>query len=100
MVAFAHEYDEPKDGPFTSCIPTTSVAIEGFADCRAGSFKREFLKGDVFHVKRLRWSGIPTQAQFPSFYALCLPEFAIRRQLSILPQHTAATTKPSNSEAG
>ncbi len=86
VVAFAHEYDEPKDGPFHFLHPDDERRYKkGFADCRARVLSKDnfWKSGDVFHVKSLRWSGIPTQAQFLSYYALSLPQFAVPRRLSI-----------------
>lgn len=86
VVAFAHEYDEPKDGPFHFLdVEDERRFRENFAQCRARTLSRgNFRKvGEEYHVQGLRWSGIPTEQHSLSYYALSLPESAIPNRISI-----------------
>lgn len=91
VVAFSHEYDEPKDGPFHFLDSEDEAKYrEGFAQGRARLLsKRNFSKtGHLFQLRSLRWSGIPTESYSLSYYALSLPEFAIPERISIFdPNH-------------
>lgn len=90
VVAFAHEYAEPMEGPFHFLEPEDERRFrESFAQCRARllSLKNFSKNRDVFQVKSLRWSGIPTERNYLSYYALSLPEFAIPRRISITDPH-------------
>lgn len=89
VVAFADEYQEDRKGPFHFLNESDEERFAtGFASCRArilgsGRFR---LDDKGFHVE-LNWSGIPTQAQWLSYYALSLPPHAIPLQISIKDPH-------------
>ncbi|MGD1082864.1 MAG: hypothetical protein ABR881_31500, partial [Candidatus Sulfotelmatobacter sp.] len=57
---------------------------EGFARCRARKLGSPYFRRDGCEYKvELHWSGIPTERNWLSYYALSLPEFAIPANLSI-----------------
>lgn len=85
VVAFATEYQGGRAGPFHFLDEADERRFaEGFANCRArklgtDKFRRE---GRSFHV-HIGWTGIPTQEQWLSYYALSLPKHAIPISISI-----------------
>ena len=91
VVAFADEYDEMRSGPFHFLSHTDEHRYrDGFAKCRArqigsGHFYR---KGESFHVET-SWTGIRTERNRLSYYALSLPEFSIPHRLSVADPHTS-----------
>ncbi len=78
-VAFADEYDEPRNGPFHFLEEKHEQQFEtGFANCSV-----RMLTSDRFHKTqdgyefKTYWRGIPTQKTKTSYYALSLPENTI-----------------------
>ena len=89
VVAFADEYDEQRSGPFHFLDKNDAKRFEqGFADCRVRKVGRAYFHfaNGIFHFEA-KWSGIPTERQWLSYYALSLPEFAIPVRLSIADPH-------------
>lgn len=82
-VAFADEYEEERSGPFHFLDTRNEQAFsQAFAECKArkvGSsrFRRD---GDQF-IFRTSWANIPTESHKLSYYALCLPEWAIPQSI-------------------
>lgn len=89
VVAFAHEYDEPRHGPFHFLDENDELRYrEGFAKCRARKLSSPnfHVDGHKFHVET-SWAGIPTERNWISYYALSLPENAIPVTLTISDPH-------------
>lgn len=90
VVAFADEYDERRSGPFHFLSQTDEHRYrDGFAKCRSrkmgsGHFYR---KGESFHVET-SWTGMRTEWNWLSYYALSLPEFSIPHRLSVADPRT------------
>lgn len=85
VVAFADEYDDERSGPFHFLNDRDERRYQdGFAKCRARKIGRGhfYQKGTSFHVKT-SWTGIPTERNWLSYYALSLPEFGIPQRLSV-----------------
>jgi len=79
IVAFADEYEEPRSGPFHFLDDRHESAFQStFAECKSRrvSGTRFRSNGGLFTFLTA-WSGIPTERQRHSYYALCLPEHAI-----------------------
>jgi hypothetical protein len=89
VVAFADEWDERRNGPFHFLDESDARRFEeGFALCRARKIGAGYFynKGRTYHFET-KWSGIPTQRQWLSYYALSLSEFAIPIRLSVSDPH-------------
>jgi hypothetical protein len=89
VVSFAHEYAEPRHGPFHFLDERDEERFrDGFAHCRARSLGRPNFhkRGNSYHVKT-SWKGIPTERSWLSYYALSLPLFAIPTSVSISDPH-------------
>lgn len=89
VVAFADEYEEERFGPFHFLDEDDAARFkEGFARCRTRRIGHPHFRfdGRAFHVE-VTWSGIPTERQWLSYYALSLPEFAIPEHLAITDPH-------------
>ncbi|MDB6035561.1 MAG: hypothetical protein JWM16_5899 [Verrucomicrobiales bacterium] len=85
VVAFADEYRDSRLGPFHFLDESDEQRFAaGFAKCRARKLGLRNFRSDgrSFHVE-LAWSGIPTGANFLSYYALSFPQHAIINQLTI-----------------
>lgn len=79
IVAFADEYEEPRSGPFHFLDDQHEKAFrKAFAECKSRrvSSSRFSTSNGIFHFVT-SWTGIPTERQRLSYYALCLPEHAI-----------------------
>ena len=91
IVAFANEYDEPRQGPFHFLDERDEQSFrEGFANCRARRLgcPNFYANGDSYHVET-SWYGIPTERNWLSYYALSLPEFAVPMSVAISDPHCA-----------
>jgi len=89
VVAFADEYEEDRFGPFHFLDEEDAKRFkEGFARCRVRKIGCPHFRfdGRVYQVE-LTWSGIPTERNWLSYYALSLPEFCIPENLSIVDPH-------------
>lgn len=89
IVAFAHEYEEPRFGPFHFLESSDESRFrEGFANCKVRKLsERNFKKeGDTYEFTT-NWQGIPTERSWLSYYALMLPEFAIPLAVKITDPH-------------
>lgn len=89
IVAFDDEYDDKRSGPFHFHDDRDARRYrDGFARCRARKLgDRYFLRtGSTYHVET-RWSGIPTERNWLSYYALSLPEFGVPQGLSVADPH-------------
>jgi hypothetical protein len=79
IVAFADEYDEARNGPFHFLDDRHEQAFQrSFAECKARKVAASRFKqaGGSFYFQT-SFAGIPTERGRLSYYALCLPEFAI-----------------------
>src|SRR5216683_658169 len=79
VVAFAREYDEPRDGPFHFLEPADAERFRtGFAECRVRRLGLgQFSSSGTEQRCRVEYSGIPTKRGWLSYYALSLPVNAI-----------------------
>jgi hypothetical protein len=91
IVAFGEEYNEPRRGPFHFLDQRYDDAYrEGFATCRVRKvgdtrFRQD---GELFSFET-SWSGIPTQRNSLTYYALSLPVFAIPELVELADPHSA-----------
>lgn len=79
LVAFAGEYEEPRSGPFHFLDDGhESEFRRAFAECKSRRVSRSrFSSVDgAFHFES-SWAGVRTKEYSLSYYALCLPEYAI-----------------------
>jgi CHAT domain-containing protein len=90
VVAFADEYDDDsRSGPFHFLDEEDAKRFEeGFARCRIRKIGKSHFSfnGRTYHLD-VNWSGIPTERNWLSYYALSLPEFAIPVNLSVTDPH-------------
>ena len=85
VVAFADEYDNGRSGPFHFRDDRDEHRYrDSFAKCRARKIGSRYFykKGNTFHVE-ISWTGIRTERNWLSYYALSLPEFGIPQSLSV-----------------
>ena len=85
VVAFADKYDDKRSGPFHFLDDGDEHRYrDSFARCRARKIgNRHFYQiGASFHVET-SWTGIRTERNWLSYYALSLPEFGIPQRLSV-----------------
>jgi len=78
-VAFADEFDDSRSGPFHFFDDRHELAFQSaFAECKVRHVSSSRLRSSegMFHFLT-SWAGIPTESQRLSYYALCLPEYAI-----------------------
>jgi hypothetical protein len=78
-VALANEYDEPRSGPFHFLDEHHEASFaRAFAECKVRKLAaNRFRVNDERYSFRTSWAGIPTERQRLSYYALCLPEYAV-----------------------
>jgi hypothetical protein len=79
IVAFAHEYEEIRSGPFHFLNDQHEARFQrDFAECKSRrlSSSRFYKLDSGFHFNT-SWEGIPTKKYRLSYYALCLPQHAI-----------------------
>ena len=91
IVAFADEWEEKRTGPFHFLDEDDAQRFEeGFTRGRARKIGSAYFyaKGKTYHFET-KWSGIPTERHWLSYYALSLPEFAIPVSISITDPHRA-----------
>ena len=91
VVAFADEYDERRSGPFHFLSDMDEHRYRnGFAKCRARKIGSRYFyrNGESFHVET-SWTGIQTERNWLSYYALSLPEFSIPYRLSVTDPRTS-----------
>ena len=89
VVAFADEYEDNRSGPFHFLDEDDARRFdEGFARCRVRKVGKSYFNfdGHAHHFEG-KWSGIPTERNWLSYYALSLPEFAIPVRLSVTDPH-------------
>ena len=85
VVAFADKYDDKRSGPFHFLDDGDEHRYrDGFAGCRARKIGNQhfYQQGASFHVET-SWTGIRTERNWLSYYALSLPEFGIPQRLSV-----------------
>ena len=90
VVAFADEYDERRSGPFHFLSHEDEHRYrDGFANCRARKIGSShfYRQGKSFHVET-SWTGIRTERNWLSYYALSLPTFGIPHRLSVADPRT------------
>jgi len=93
VVAFADEYEENRSGPFHFLDKDDARRFdEGFGQCRVRKVGKSYfsLNGHAYHFEG-KWSGIPTERNWLSYYAPSLPEFAIPVSLSVTDPHRLET---------
>ncbi len=89
VVAFADEYEDKRSGPFHFLDEDDARRFEeGFSGCRTRKVGKAYFSfdGRAYHFEG-KWSGIPTERNWVSYYALSLPEFAIPVSLSVADPH-------------
>lgn len=89
IVAFPGEYQDRRRGPVHFLDESDEERFAaGFGKCRARRLGPQSFRSDGqrFHVD-VGWSGIPTKANWLSYYALSLPQHAIPSQLSVRDPH-------------
>jgi hypothetical protein len=78
VVAFVDEYEDDRSGPFHFLNKDDARRFEeGFGQCRVRKVGKAYFNFDglAYHFEG-KWSGIPTERNWLSYYALSLPEFA------------------------
>lgn len=92
VVSFAGKYEEQRHGPFHFLDDEDEQRYrEGFANCRARRLAGpNFIFYESSYHVETSWSGIPTERNCLSYYALSLPEFAIPKHISISDPYRAA----------
>lgn len=93
IVAFAHEYEDHRFGPFHFLESRDETRFrEGFANCKVRKFSNtNFKKIDDAYKFTTNWQGIPTERSSLSYYALMLPEFAVPLSVEIFDPHKAGS---------
>lgn len=82
-IAFADEYEEPRSGPFHFLDTRHEHRFaKAFAECKVRQVSgTRFNVEDGVYRFLTSWAGIPTERQRLSYYALCLPQSAVPRQV-------------------
>src|SRR5207247_6741668 len=89
-VALADEFEAERGGPFHFGDWRDEDRFNrGFAECRARKLGSSnfYEAAGTFHIK-WAWSGIPTESNSLSYYALVLPSHAIPLRLAIIDPHS------------
>jgi hypothetical protein len=79
IVAFPHEYSDPRQGPFHFLDPNDEQRyVKGFADCKIRHVTAERFRRNRDSIYFLTdWMGIPTQQHSLTLYSLLLPRDAV-----------------------
>ncbi|OYE00197.1 hypothetical protein [Nostoc sp. 'Peltigera membranacea cyanobiont' 232] len=92
VVAFADEYEEPREGPFYFLDKQQAQSFaRGFAECESRRLGKKYFRclEDSYQIN-LSWYGISTEWNKLSLYSLSLPEYAIPNCLHIVDPHNRA----------